>query len=75
MNMEFEHTRKLNAKLKQEKTKALDSHTLFPHVFRQDTMPMYVLKTRIKRRSLIYYLSLSLSEKLILLKLIGVNSY
>jgi len=43
MEIEYEHIRKINAKLKHEKTKAFDSHTLFPHVFRQSTMPMYVL--------------------------------
>jgi hypothetical protein len=42
MQVEFEHIRKLNAQLKQEKTEALDSRSLFPHVFRQKTMPMYV---------------------------------
>ena len=43
MQIEFEHLKKLNAELKREKTKALDSRSLFPHVFRQKTMPMYVL--------------------------------
>jgi hypothetical protein len=42
MEIEFEHLRKLNAKLKHEKNNALDSRNLFPHVFRQTTMPMYV---------------------------------
>lgn len=44
MQIEFEHTRKLNTQLKQEKTKAFDSKTLFPHVFRQETMPVYVIR-------------------------------
>jgi len=42
MEIEYEHIRKINAKLKHEKTEAFDSHTLFPHVFRQSSMPMYV---------------------------------
>jgi hypothetical protein len=42
METEYEHIRKLNAKLRREKNQALDSHHLFPHVFPQDSMPMYV---------------------------------
>ena len=42
METEYEHIRKLNGKLKREKNQALDSHHLFPHVFPQDSMPMYV---------------------------------
>lgn len=42
MEIEFEHLRKLHAQLKQEKIEALDSRSLFPHVFREKTMPMYV---------------------------------
>jgi hypothetical protein len=42
MEIEFEHLRKLNAQLKQEKIEALDSRSLFPHVFQEKTMPMYV---------------------------------
>lgn len=45
MKIEYEHIRQQNTKLKQEKTEAFDSRTLFPHVFRQSTMPMYVLNT------------------------------
>lgn len=45
MEIEYEHIRKQNAKLKTDKTKAYDSRTLFPHVFRQSTMPMYVFYT------------------------------
>ena len=40
MQIEFEHTRKLTTQLKQEKTNGFDSKTLFPHVFRHETMPM-----------------------------------
>jgi hypothetical protein len=42
LEIEYEHIRKLNAKLKHEKNEALDSHHLFPHVFRHNSMPMYV---------------------------------
>ncbi len=40
MEIEFQHIRKLNAQLKHEKQEAFDSRTLFPHVFRQASMPM-----------------------------------
>jgi hypothetical protein len=40
MEVEYEHIRKLHTKLKHETSEAFDSHTLFPHVFRQATMPM-----------------------------------
>lgn len=43
MEIEYQYIRKLNAKLKREKNEALDSHQLFPHVFRQESMSMYVL--------------------------------
>ncbi len=45
MEIEYEHIRKQNAKLKHEKTEAFDSHTLFPHVFQHASMPMYVFKS------------------------------
>ncbi|CAF0917110.1 unnamed protein product [Rotaria sordida] len=40
LEIECEHMQKLNAKLKHEKRQAFDSRTLFPHVFRQDSMPI-----------------------------------
>ncbi|CAF0850252.1 unnamed protein product [Adineta steineri] len=40
MEIENEHIRKLNTQLKHQQTKAFDSRTLFPHVFRQTTMPI-----------------------------------
>jgi len=47
MEIENEHIRKLNEKLKHDKSEAFDSRTLFPHVFRQENMPMYVLNSYI----------------------------
>ncbi|CAF2800225.1 unnamed protein product [Rotaria sp. Silwood2] len=40
LELECEHMRKLNGKLKREKSQAFDSRTLFPHVFRQNSMPI-----------------------------------
>ncbi|CAF1256740.1 unnamed protein product [Rotaria magnacalcarata] len=38
LEIECKHIKRLNAKLKSEKTQAFDSRTLFPHVYRQDSM-------------------------------------
>lgn len=43
LETECEHLRKLNAELKHKKTEEFDSRSLFPHVFRHDSMPMYVV--------------------------------
>ena len=37
--------RQLNKKLKREKSEAFNTRNLFPHVFRQAPMPMYVFNS------------------------------
>ncbi|CAF1604478.1 unnamed protein product [Adineta ricciae] len=40
MELEIEHIRKLNAQLKQQQKEAFNPRTLFPHVFRHETLPI-----------------------------------
>ncbi|UJR30117.1 hypothetical protein I4U23_017658 [Adineta vaga] len=40
IELEIEHIRKLNAQLKQQQKEAFNPRTLFPHVFRHETLPI-----------------------------------